>query len=172
MQPKPQRALVVAGFVAVGKSYAARSIVAQEFGPVIDLDATLFSHLPSGDRNPNFTQDYMEAIVKLLPDRCIVLISAHGPLRTALVERGVSYTLVHPVPEAKQAWIERLLKRGTSQYIPLVDSMWDEWMEECKSQAGCDHVTLQPEQHLSDVLPLICSRFTETGYLDGDQIDQ
>jgi hypothetical protein len=159
VQSQPQRALVVAGFVAAGKTHAAG--LPLDFGPVIDLDASLFSYLPSGDRNPNFTNDYIKAIIEHLPDRCVILLSSHGSLRTALVDSGISFTLVYPVPDAKQAWIGRLSKRGTPQYIPIVDSMWDEWLEECKSQEGCDHVTLQADQHLSDVLPLICERFAK-----------
>lgn len=152
----------MAGFVAVGKTHAAGLKVATDIGEVIDLDSLPFSYLPSGERNPEFTKDYVEAIMKRLPQRCVLLVTAHEELRNALVENGISYTLVHPVSSAKRAWLERLAERGTPQYIPLVDAMWDKWFEQCKNQAGCLHVTLEAEQHLSDVLPSICAKFTET----------
>lgn len=142
-----QQAVVVAGFAGVGKSTVVK---AHAIGGrrLVDLDSSSFSFLADGRRNPSFVEDYVQAVLTRLGERCVLFVSTHPEVRRALVAHGVVFYLVHPERECKAEYLRRFVTRGTPQLVRLFDSDWDSFIDSCEGQRGCYRWRLESCQYL------------------------
>jgi hypothetical protein len=137
---------VISGFPGVGKTYFKEHYP----GSVADSDSSLFSWVSPGIRNLDFPQNYMNHIVTNIND--IVLVSSHKVVRDALVLNGIYFTLVYPERDLKQEYLERFRVRGSNEdFITLLDTMWDEWIDQLNMQWYCHKIVLQAGETLFSI---------------------
>lgn len=122
---------------------------------MIDSDPSQFSwsDKEKGIRNPNWPQNYIEHINDQRGRADVVLLSSHDVVRNALVESGIPFTLMYPSLRMKDEYIQRYKSRGSDeQFIKLLEENYENWILELMTQEGCNHIVLQPGQHLADVI--------------------
>ena len=142
---------VVSAFPGVGKSHYYRSNNIQNFQTgdnriVMDSDSSKFP-------KSNFPENYMQHIKRHIGVADIILVSSHDVVRDALVKEGIPFTLVYPDKKMKKEFIQRYINRKSDpKFIELLDKNWDNWITEMENQTGCEHIVLQPNQYLSDVI--------------------
>lgn len=118
------KGIVIAGFGGVGKTE-----LAKKYKNVIDLESIFWKwqynerhmnieeYKSGNDRipNPNFPQNYIEAIKENQKKYDIVLIAYSTIICRAVKENNVSFLLCYPDKEAKDIYIERYRKRGNNE---------------------------------------------------------
>lgn len=138
---------IVAAFPGAGKTYYTHS--EEQYMPqgwCIDSDSSKFD-------KSDFPRNYIEHIKAQIGKVAIVFVSSHKQVRDALLSEGIWFTLIYPEVDLKSEYINRYEKRGNSAgFISLVDSNWDSWIAECKSQTECDHIVLKSGQFVSNVI--------------------
>ncbi len=140
---------VISGFPGVGKSFFQQN-TAQA---TLDSDSSKFSWLSRGVRNPDFPKNYVEHIKNNIEKVDIILVSSHAPVRAALVDNNIPFTLVYPSVQLKNEYIQRYIDRDSgSPLIDLLTESWDIFMTEMYKQKDCEHIVLQSGQYLSDVI--------------------
>lgn len=139
-------ARVVAGFPGVGKS-SLYNRSKEEGLNVSDSDSSTFP-------KDGFPANYIEHIKQKINECDLVLVSSHDVVRKAMVDEGIAFTLVYPNRGLKAEYLRRYRKRGSPEaFVNLLDSKWDEWIDDCERQENCAHVVLRnPDEYLTDVL--------------------
>lgn len=133
---------LVSAFPATGKSHYYENTSLD----VLDSDSSKFD-------KTKFPQNYIEHIKNNLGKVDIIFISSHKPVRDALVNEGLEFTLIYPNIDLKDEYMERYKNRGNSQsFIDLLDTNWNNWIVELSNQEGCEKIELQQGQYISDVL--------------------
>lgn len=149
-----RRGAVVAAFPAVGKSY-----VAERRSDVVDSDSSSFSWKWFGpdvrERHPEWPGNYIEHIKDEVKKGNTVLVSTHAEVRAALHQNAIPFTLVYPVPMAREEYRDRMYRRESPVWLieKVIDELWTSALHECAAQLGCVHVVLRPSEYLSDVMP-------------------
>lgn len=148
-QDRSQGSAVIAAFPATGKTH-----VACRDHRFVDSDSSSFSWSEPGVRNPDWPENYIAHIENLIADgRTTVLCSTHQEVRDALVAAGLPFTLVYPPVSARDSYVARMRLRGsTARLVDFIGDRWDDLIESCQSQQGCEHIVLSGDRHLSDVL--------------------
>jgi hypothetical protein len=92
-----------------------------------------------------FPQNYIEHIKQKMAEGCArIFISSHKQVRD---------TLIYPDKSLKQEYIDRYKERGNSEsFISLLETNWDNWIDECIAQTGCTHIVLSSGQFVSNVV--------------------
>lgn len=145
-----QKAIVICGFAAIGKSTFKAAFEDGYAGfPVVDLDSSFF---PKG---PSWPHNYLEAINERLADRCILMISTHQIIYSRLLEDGVDLILVYPKRELKAEWLERIRQReakggidSSSSIRGIVNKCWDGWISEYDQQTRCPKYEILEGEYL------------------------
>lgn len=151
-ESKEKETIVISGFPGIGKSHFFR-IMKNSDKKVLDSDSSLFSWIEKGVRNPDFPNNYMKHIKENLGKADIILVSSHDIVRDALVKNNIPFTLVYPSREIKEEFINRYKQRGSDEnFIKLLDKNWDNFIDGCENQKGCNHVTLKEGEYLSDII--------------------
>lgn len=134
---------VISGFPGIGKS----TIVKSKEGDFLDSDSSTFPK----DAFPENYLNYIEDKVK--NTNSVMLASSHQEVRQGLVDRGIDFTLIYPARELKDEYMQRYAERGSPQpFLDLMDSKWDEFIDGCEQQKGCNKIVLSEGQFLADVL--------------------
>ena len=118
--------LIIAGFGAIGKT-----TLAEKYKNVIDLESSLFKYLiddelkklsveerkglKSRKLNPEYPENYYQAIVDSLKIADIVLISVQHDIIKKLQENNIEYIKVYPKEEMLDELKVRCVKRGNSE---------------------------------------------------------
>ena len=134
---------LISAFPATGKS----TLFKTYNGKITDSDSSTFD-------KKDFPHNYIAHIKEKISEGYeYVLISSHKIVRDALVENELPFILVYPNIELKQEYIERYKNRGNNDsFIKLIETNWDDWINECNEQTGCSKIELQSGQFLSDVI--------------------
>lgn len=137
---------VVSAFPGTGKSYYTNGDYVPD-GFASDSDSSKFD-------KSNFPNNYMDHIEeKIMQGYARIFVSSHEPVRKALVEREIPFTLVYPARELKEEYLERYKERGSPEaFINLLDKNWDEWITQLQQQEGCTHIVLEAGQFISNVV--------------------
>jgi len=136
---------LISGFPGIGKSWLTKHTKLK----VSDSDSSLFS-------KEQFPDNYIKYLKILIGSRDIVLISTHKSVRDKLAEEKIPFILVYPTKDQKQDYIDRYAKRASSsEFIELLTTNFDDWIEELENQKGCHHVVLQKGKFLSDIIPTL-----------------
>ena len=135
------QAKVISGFPGVGKSV----LFHMHASGVIDSDSSSFSWRTNGTRNPQFPRNYVKHIQSQIKSQDIILVSSHEVVRNALIEEGVSLTIVYPERDLKAEYLERYRRRGnTEEFIEMMDKNWDKFLDGIEMLEGTEGVTLLP----------------------------
>ena len=138
-----KQTLVISAFPGCGKSHMYRN---NEDKIILDSDSSKFD-------KSDFPRNYIEHIKSNIGKVDIIMVSSHKEVRDALVENGIDFTLVYPEPSIKEEYIQRYIDRGNDDnFIKLLQSKWDEWMDELEHQSNCEKIELKEGQYLSDVI--------------------
>lgn len=149
---------IVCGFPGVGKTYAFEH--QKELGvKIMDSDSSKFSKITQEDgtiiQNPDFPKNYIDHIYQALCnfEAEYILVSSHADVRRALWEADILYSLVFPIKELKDSYMEAYKKRGSpEQFINFMDENFDKFVDSCLNDIGAieriymDH----PEDNLFD----------------------
>jgi hypothetical protein len=103
--------------------------------------------------NQIFLENYIEHIKSNLGKADIIMVSSHKEVRDALVENEIEFTLVYPDPNIKEEYIQRYIDRGSPEsFVNLLTNNWETWIDELSEQVGCEKITLNKGQYISDVV--------------------
>ena len=118
--------LIIAGFGAIGKT-----TLSQKYKNVVDLESSSFKYiiddelkklsieqrkgLKSRKLNPDYPENYFQAIVESLKIADIVLISVHADILEKVQDNNIEYIKVYPKEEMLDELIERYKKRGNTE---------------------------------------------------------
>ena len=135
--------LVISAFPGCGKSHMYRN---NEDKLILDSDSSKFD-------KSDFPRNYIEHIQSNIGKADIIMVSSHKEVRDALVENEIDFTLVYPKRDIKEEYIQRYKNRGNdSNFIKLLESKWDDWMDELEQQSNCKKIELEKGKYLSDVI--------------------
>ena len=142
--------LLISAFPGTGKSYYVNYGEGSGYMPqgfATDSDSSKFD-------KSNFPENYIEHIKQKIEEGYArIFISSHKEVRDALVKHGLYFTLVYPQKELKDEYIQRYKDRGNNEkFIELVDKNWDSWIDELKTQTGCNHLELKSGEFISNKL--------------------
>lgn len=117
--------IVISGFGGVGKTE-----LSKKYSNVIDLESIFwkwyynedinknvehFKSYKNRTQNPNFPQNYIEAIKENLNKYDIVLIAYSDIICNSLKKNKIDFFLCYPDKKAKDIYIERFRKRGNNK---------------------------------------------------------
>jgi group I intron endonuclease len=149
-----QEATLLSAFPGTGKThfYEASDKL------VLDSDSSKFD-------KKYFPENYIQYIKDNTSRADVICISSHKEVRDSLTASGLHFKLVYPDRSLKEHYLSRYKQRGSpSEFIELVESNWDNWMDEMENQVGCEHIVLQENQFVSDVMrdhPVTTSQLSE-----------
>ena len=144
---------VICGFPGTGKSYFARTAT----GLVSDSDSSSFSWIQQDGekvRNPNFPTNYIDHIKYLIDQQyTYVFVSTHKDVINALSNSGIEFSIIYPSRELKQEYLDRYRNRKSPEvFINLLDSKWDEFIDDVESASVATLIPLKAGQYIQDVL--------------------
>lgn len=117
------RTILIAGFGAIGKT-----TLASKYKNILDLESSSFKYiiddelkklrveerkgLKNRKLNPEYPDNYYEAIIENLNKYDIVLISMHNEIIKKLEDNNIDYIVVYPKEDMIDEIIERCIARG------------------------------------------------------------
>lgn len=154
---------IVSAFPACGKSYIFDNM---KYIDCVDSDSSKFSWIldengkSTGVRNPDFPDNYKRHIASLLGVVDFIFVSSHKEVRDMLTETGWRWVSVMPSYDMKYEWIGRCFVRGSGEkFCKMLQDNWEAWVSKEHNvstvQGACGCVTLQHNEHLSDIIDFI-----------------
>lgn len=171
------KTFVISGFPGVGKSFVSRKLTSYT---TLDLDSSSFSWLREGERNPDFPNNYMSAILESLGKYDFVFVSSHDTVREALARVGIPYINVYPERSLKQNFLDRYMHRGSSiEFCEMMDANFDNFISKMEEDTAAIHMSLR---RAGDTLEDVCSQlsmfqgdrkeYTQDQYIDSKQLEK
>jgi hypothetical protein len=145
-----QRAKLVLGFTAIGKThFAAKANREFEWLRVIDL--SLITH--EVEFTPDYQQQYLSTIIEAAQEPGVLLLGGRGWVGRFLLARGLSFSSVYPQSDAIDEYKERWDEMGDEELLIAHRlTSWDDTLAAMKYPTGrCTHYELQPHQYLEDI---------------------
>jgi hypothetical protein len=159
------RTKIVSAFPGVGKSH----FYNENKSITLDSDSSGFSWTYNSDgvrcRHPDFPQNYINHIISNIGKFEYILVSSHKEVREALKDNCLFFYLIYPDYHSKSEYLQRYKDRGSPQgFIDLLDTKWDDWLEECfMCRVGCANFEMETE-FLSSEITLINSITDESDW--------
>lgn len=128
---------------------------------VTDLNSTPYSRLISGESNPDFPRNYLQALLERVfsSKEEIVLVSTHEQIQKRLVLYGLWFVLVYPMRESKGNTVGLLEARNDHHLALLIDAEFDNFISQLEKQGKCEHLRLQDGEFLEHRVGDIVRRF-------------
>lgn len=154
---------IIAGFPAIGKTYAARY---SNF-MCVDLDSSQWNWLLNSDGsdilqedglripNPDFPKNYIDHVKFQIKHDFLdfVFISSHENVCQSLKENYMDFTIVVPALNCKNEYLKRMEQRQSPDiFIQLVMKNWNSWVINRQLEPNC--FVLNQGQTLNDILHL------------------
>lgn len=137
---------IISAFPGTGKTWFTNQDWYLGSESVSDSDSSKFP-------KDQFPQNYIEHIKSLIGVKSIVFVSSHKVVREALYEAEIPFTLIYPDQSLKDEYIGRYYERGSApEFLKLVSTNWDIWMQELREQKGCKRIVLKAGQFISNVI--------------------
>lgn len=142
-------AYIISAFPGCGKTYCTQKYNNKTGSiKISDSDSSMFSWIldehgkSTGVRNPDFPENYISHIKKLVEDRYdIIFVSTHQEVRDALEKANLKYILVYPEIESKEIFLDYYKRRNSpEQFIELMNSKWDIFIGTCEQTQPSDSV--------------------------------
>ena len=148
--------IIISAFPACGKSWCFDNL--KDKYDMSDSDSSNFSWIRTINknqeemkvRNPDFPQNYIEHINKLIGVKDFVFVSSHDVVRNALKEANIPYFLIYPenTTDNKCIWIARMFNRKSHvEMIDFIQKNWDEFIEQMKMEEYPFHYVLGTEEN-------------------------
>jgi len=110
---------------------------------------------PENIPNDDWPFNYILTIKQNLKSGKFLLIPSDFLILRLLREENLHYCLCYPQRNAKEIYRERYLNRGnSSEFIDIFIGGWDIFMDHFEKDSYGQHIILQPEQFLSDVIDM------------------
>ena len=150
-----KKTIIISGFPGVGKSYLTEMFKNTDI-IVQDSDSSNFSWLEPGVRNPDFPNNYINHIKKLIGKVDYILISSHENVRNCLAKEGIPYALVYPDVSLYKIYIDRYRKRNSSEaFINLMMNTFYSFQEQCEDDIYAYRYCLLKDNYLSNIIDMI-----------------
>lgn len=138
-----EQAKLVSAFPGTGKSYIFNNVKDKV---ILDSDSSKFD-------KEYFPDNYITHIKENINKADLILISSHKPVRDALVANDLYFNLVYPDISLKDDYIQRYIQRGSPEkFVELLKNNWEIWITECESQYNCNHIKLNKDEYLIDII--------------------
>jgi len=158
-----QRALVLSAFPGTGKTTLFETVEGfkkpdssekPSYIPVIlDSDSSKFSWIRPGERHPDFPNNYIEHIKENLATADVILTSTHKVVRDALREAGINFTIVFPLTNCKEHYLQRYIDRGSPEsFVNLMDNNWDNFIAELEEDPNPEKLRLVENHFIKDLM--------------------
>jgi len=162
---KMVRGIIISGFAGIGKT----TIAEKYNSKIIDLESSDFKWVYGDEStanmskesrkgvsnrrlNPEWPQNYMNAILEAREQFDIVLISQGTDIRDLLTENNIEFLLSFPSEDCKQEYLHRYISRGNQQsFVQLIEQNFEKWVQDLM-QCSQKKLIINPGQHLEDVL--------------------
>jgi hypothetical protein len=153
-----RKAVIIAGFPGVGKSHCVKECPDK----MLDLDSSSFSWVMNSNgektRNPDFPENYIDAIEKASHDYKVIFVSTHEDVVKGLSGRRIGFIVVHPDISLKEEYLQRYRDRKSPQnFIDLLDANWDTWINDFE-RSGVRRYILSSGQHVSNFIKRFLAR--------------
>lgn len=104
--------------------------------------------------NPEFPDNYIKHIKEAMNKYEYVFVSCHKEVRDAMAAAGIAYNLVYPERSAKDAWIDRYLKRDYNGFpLHAMQNNWDAWIDDMeKDDNALNKYVLKSNEYMVDVM--------------------
>lgn len=132
---------IISAFPGTGKT-----VVSDLSESIIDSDSSRFSK-----EHGEFPSNYLAHINRIIAGgkASHILVSTHPELLETFHRLGMEFTLVYPSPDLKEEYLERYRNRGSDpEFIKSMEIRFDEMVERCADQEGCEHIMLEAGEHL------------------------
>ena len=155
-------AKVFSVFAGLGKTY-----VGKKYSNVLDLqsspcrydytnvkkeDYERIKEIPNRKVNPNWPNNFIDAIKEASNKYDIILVSSSPDIRELLEQNDIDYTFILPSKDSREILLERYKKRENGQeLINLVMGYFDTWSYK-KEDYNCPLVILDKDKYLEDYL--------------------
>lgn len=141
MKEIEKKAIVIAGFPGVGKSY----LMNHNSGhyTYADSDSSKFSwdRDENGDiktnengekiRNSRWPMNYISHVNEARHTHDFVFVSTHKEVRETLFDAGIPFMLIVPDDKLKDKFIKRYKERGsTEEFIKLISDNYEKWIND------------------------------------------
>jgi len=158
------QAMIICGYPGIGKTTYCNSNP-----PFIckDSDSSNFSWIydASGnkiERNPDFPNNYIEQIRKLMYKTDIIFVSTHKEDRDALYEARIPHVIIYPSDGAKDYYFNIYKARGSSkEFIEMQEENWDNFHKQLQEIDENDIVFIHKIYSFEDEVPHITSTAIE-----------
>lgn len=159
--------MIYSCFAGIGKTTLEQSpkgglfkdLESSDYQWIYDADAPTDAEGRKGNiertKNPDFPQNYVDAIEHEHKYGYHVLISSQPEVLEEIKKRNLPLTTVLPQPSLKDEYIERYKERGNPEgFIELMDKMFEQFTNDLlnNDHAICSIVINQPNTFLSDVI--------------------
>lgn len=152
--------MIYSGFAGVGKTYAAET-----HSDVVDLESSQFQWANAktksvetnksrySAKNPEWPNNYIQAIVKTAYERKHVLISAQPELLEALAKKNIPFITITPDIGDKAAYIQRYIDRGNpDKFINMMSEHFEEYIDDMdKNFDAIAHIKLHRYSFISSI---------------------
>lgn len=155
--------MIIAAFAGTGKSMLAEKYPDK----IVDFVCMPYKYYletccdggEAGKANPdNIMRDdwpynYVDAIKEALGNGLLLLIPSEFRVLSLLREENIPYFLCYPQRSAKEIYHKRYLDRGnTEEFLAVFIDKWDRFLDNLEKDSYGQHIVLQPQQFLSDVI--------------------
>lgn len=147
------KTIILSGFPGIGKTYVKNTY--KDKIKIADLDSSKYSKLPDGSRNPNFKEEYLNAIKSLIDEKYdIILVSTYKETREILQENNIGYILIFPNIKLKDYYMELYKNRGNNEnFIKLLKDNWDNWINELMEDKDSEYkIIINENKYLLDYI--------------------
>lgn len=156
MSAQDQRAMIICGFVCIGKTHLARN---WPYNRVYDMEA--IRNEEGLDHNA-----YLDRIKTLAGEQnAVVLVGTLPGLRRRLQAEGLRYVRVHPGPGLEGEWCRRQRRRDGRQAERLLRRRWGGWIRDASGdfagEVSKESFELSSEEYLEDRIPEIATWFAD-----------
>jgi hypothetical protein len=135
--------IVISGFAGIGKTHLFSNTQLN----IRDSDSSNFS------KDETFPANYIAHILEARKKYDVVLVSCHAPVREAMRNAGIDYTLVYPSAAQKDLYIGP--RNGHKPFVDILAKNWYDWIASCRNDPIESHIILNQDQYLSDVIEQI-----------------
>ncbi len=133
---------IYAAFCGTGKSY------------LCDTFADKYVELEDWNyRDGNFPKNYIKDIRAVIGNYEYIFIGTDPIVLKQLNESGINIKLVYPKKELKSEYFKRFAMRGSHiDFVNAINKYWDVWLDELKGQSYCEHIILNKDEYLEDIV--------------------
>lgn len=123
MSVQDQRAVIISGFVCIGKTYLVEN---WPYHKVYDMEN--IRNMEGLDH-----KKYIARIKALASEHdAIILVGTEQNARQRLQAEGLTYVRVYPDPMLKEEWLRRQWRRNGEDAAIFLRQRWDTWVDDAR----------------------------------------